>query len=178
MAGVAGLAMSLVRRLLLAAIRFYKRRVSPHKGYGCAYRVRTGRCSCSTLGYRAISRLGAVRGLGVLRQRLALCHLEAIRHRARRPPVRLAEAGFVDCDVPCDGPCDATGCSEGGCGVIDGVFEAASCGDGCGDGCGRSWARSTRRAGRRRGEPAEPTAWEPGPGESIGKDFRAPPPPE
>jgi putative component of membrane protein insertase Oxa1/YidC/SpoIIIJ protein YidD len=137
-----------LRGPLLAAIRFYKRRVSPHKGYGCAYRVYTGRCSCSTLGLRAISRFGAVRGLGVLRQRLAECHFEAVRRRTHRPLARQAQAGFVDCVVPCDGSCEALTCADG-CDAVGGVMDVLSCG--C-DGCGGPWTRTerNRRTERRR----------------------------
>jgi len=51
--------MKLARGLLLAAIRAYKRHVSPRKGFARAYRVHLGACSGSTPGLRAISRTGA-----------------------------------------------------------------------------------------------------------------------
>ena len=91
------------RAVLLCAIRFYKRHVSPRKGYACAYRIHTGRCSCSTLGYRAVSRYGVVRGLGVLQLRLDRCH-EVFAQRARRAGPR-GQKGFCDCDLPCDASC-------------------------------------------------------------------------
>ena len=148
--------MKLARRLLLAAIRGYKRHLSPHKGFSCAYRVHEGCASCSTLGLRAISRYGAWRGLGVLRLRLQQCHLVAEEHRGRPRPRPLAQAGFVDCDVPCDGSCvDASSCDA--CSLGD-AFEVVACVD-CGDvddcGCPR-WHWPTRqpvRRRRRRGEP-------------------------
>jgi uncharacterized protein len=103
---------NLAAGLLAAAIRSYKRHLSPRKGFACAYRVHLGACSCSTLGLRAISRYGAWRGLGVLRLRLHQCHLVAEEWRARPFVARPAQAGFVDCDVPCDGSCaDASACS-------------------------------------------------------------------
>ena len=103
--------MNLARSLLLAAIRGYKRHVSPHKGFACAYRVHEGCASCSSLGLRAISRYGAWRGLGVLRLRLAQCHLVAEEQRARRFMPPIAQAGFCDCDVPCDASCvDGSAC--------------------------------------------------------------------
>ena len=129
--------MKLARDLLLAAIRGYKRHVSPRKGFACAYRVHLGACSCSTLGLRAISRYGAWRGLGVLRLRLQQCHLVAEDLRTRPFVARPAQAGFIDCDLPCDGSCiDASTCS--GCETC----EIASCvSDGCDyDGCG--WSSS------------------------------------
>ena len=150
--------MNLARDLLLAAIRGYKRYVSPRKGFACAYRVHLGACSCSTLGLRAISRYGAWRGLGVLRLRLQQCHLAAEELRARPFVAQPAQAGFIDCDLPCDGSCiGASTCS--GCESC----EFANCGsfDACDyDDCG--WSSSTGNADalarrrRRRGEPVAP----------------------
>ena len=157
--------MTLARGLLLAAIRGYKRHLSPHKGFACAYRVHLGACSCSTLGLRAISRYGAWRGLGVLRLRLEQCHLVAEERRARPFLARAAQAGFVDCDVPCDGSCiDASSCPDcDACACPS--YEFAACVD-CGDvddcGCPR-WHWPTRQPVRRRRGRGEPTVWEPGP---------------
>ncbi len=84
-----------MKALLLLAIRFYQRFISPHKGYACAYRVHTGRAGCSGLAYRAIRRRGAWRGLLILRQRLHRCaHAHRLLTARRRPP--LAQAGFCD----------------------------------------------------------------------------------
>ena len=152
--------MNPARDLLLAAIRGYKRHVSPRKGFACAYRVQLGACSCSTLGLRAISRYGAWRGLGVLRLRLRQCHLVAEELRARPFVAQAAQAGFVDCDLPCDGSCiDASSCSCGDMSTAGGACEGAYC-VGCGD-CddcdywpwfgGKTDAPARRR--RRRGDP-------------------------
>ena len=159
------------RDLLLAAIRGYKRHLSPHKGFSCAYRVHEGCASCSTLGLRAISRYGAWRGLGVLRLRLEQCHLVAEEHRGRPRARALAQAGFVDCDVPCDGSCvDASTCDTcevaacldfGDCGDCSGGSStgAGTRARGCGwVGAQPEESRQVRRR-RRRGEPVsdEPT---------------------
>ena len=157
--------MTLARDLLLAAIRGYKRHLSPRKGFACAYRVHLGACSCSTLGLRAISRYGAWRGLGVLRLRLEQCHLVAEERRVRPFLARAAQAGFVDCDVPCDGSCvGASSCPDcDACACPS--YEFAVCVD-CGDvddcGCPR-WHWPTRQPVRRRSRRGEPTVWEPGP---------------
>jgi putative component of membrane protein insertase Oxa1/YidC/SpoIIIJ protein YidD len=157
--------MTVARGLLLAAIRGYKRHLSPHKGFACAYRVHLGACSCSTLGLRAISRYGAWRGLGVLRLRLEQCHLVAEERRARPFLARAGQAGFVDCDVPCDGSCiDASSCPDcDACACPS--YEFAACVD-CGDvddcGC-PSWHWPTRQPVRSRRRRGEPTAWAPGP---------------
>ena len=145
----------LSRAALLAAIRFYKRHVSPHKGFACAYRVHTGRCSCSTLGYRAVSRYGVLRGLGVLRLRLDRCH-EAFERYGRRPGPR-AQKGFCDCDVPCDASCvDLPSCDCHSCdGPCNDCSNCGSCGD-CGD-C--DWLRRRRRRSAK-----DAPVFEPGPG--------------
>jgi uncharacterized protein len=93
-----------MRALLLALIRFYKRFISPHKGYACSYRVYTGRASCSTLGYRAIRRHGAWTGLGLLQQRCRLCGVAQRRYApVYRPPA--AQRGDCDLDPGFDGDC-------------------------------------------------------------------------
>jgi putative component of membrane protein insertase Oxa1/YidC/SpoIIIJ protein YidD len=160
---------SLASRLLMAAIRGYKRQLSPRKGFACAYRVHLGACSCSTLGLRAISRYGAWRGLGVLQLRLQQCAVVARQRRARPFVAHPRQAGFLDCAVPCDGACvDASACScdqlfsaDGACGVVDSACQIAGCVESidCGD-CG-CWPWSRRqeeddapvRRPRRRGDP-------------------------
>ena len=94
--------MDLFRSSALCAIRFYQRYLSPHKGFACAYRVHTGRCGCSQLGYRAIRRFGVGKGWLVLRQRTWLCGVAYRRHNPQRarPPAR--ERGDCACDLPCD----------------------------------------------------------------------------
>ncbi len=164
--------MNIARDVLLAAIRGYKRHLSPRKGFACAYRVHLGACSCSTLGLRAISRYGAWRGLGVLRLRLQQCHLVAEELRARPFVARPAQAGFVDCDVPCDASCvDASSCSGCDACSID-AFEFAACVD-CGDvddcGC-PSWHWPTKRAERRPRRRGDPVLWEPGRGGPPAED--------
>jgi putative component of membrane protein insertase Oxa1/YidC/SpoIIIJ protein YidD len=165
--------MSLARSVLLAAIRGYKRHLSPHKGHACAYRVHTGGCSCSTLGLRAISRFGAWHGLGVLRLRLVECRVAADALRQRRFVPRRAQAGFLDCDVPCDASCvdgsciDLSTCGLGDACSWEGASEACGCFD-CGDcgGWGGSRTPTESRQVRRRRRRGEPVVIEPGPGGS------------
>lgn len=107
----------LLRRLALRSIRFYQRHLSPLKGFSCAYRVHTGRASCSGLGFRAIRRYGVWHGLGVLRERTHLCGVAYRRYRPVVPCRPHAQAGF--CDVPacdCGMPsCDLPGCQIQSC---------------------------------------------------------------
>lgn len=99
-----------MRNLLLAAIRFYKRFLSPFKGFSCAYRVHTGRASCSTLGYRAVRRYGVWKGLALIDQRTWLC---GVAHRRYAPPM---PKRFHGQRGNCDPHCDVSGC-ESDCGV-------------------------------------------------------------
>lgn len=103
----------------LLAIRAYQRYLSPLKGYVCAFRVLTGRDSCSAYGYRVIERFGLLRGLALLRRRTRACsrHLQA--HRAAAPAARQltarhqAQAGYCDCDLP------SADCSSCACDAAD-----------------------------------------------------------
>jgi uncharacterized protein len=111
----------------LLAIRGYQRLLSPRKGFSCAYRVHTGRPSCSVLGYRAVRLYGVTRGAQLLRQRLHLC---AVSHRRFGPVVRrsrLSQRGDCDfgCDAPCDGDCGSINLDQGGC--VDNAFGALDC---------------------------------------------------
>ncbi|MBN9421284.1 MAG: hypothetical protein BGO63_00040 [Candidatus Accumulibacter sp. 66-26] len=93
-----------MRTLVLAAITAYQRHLSPRKGFCCAYRVHTGRHSCSVLGFRAIRRYGVFAGFAVLQRRLHLC---GVAHRRYSPPRRRPHrAQRGDCDFGCDLPCD------------------------------------------------------------------------
>ncbi|MFZ2991104.1 membrane protein insertion efficiency factor YidD [Ideonella sp.] len=104
-------------------IALYKRYISPHKGFACAYRVHTGGCSCSTLGARAIRRFGLMRGLGVLSERTYLCGVAQRRHEGcapqRRPQsLQRGDCDLGGCDLPnCDGPWGRAACNA--CDVLD-----------------------------------------------------------
>lgn len=112
------------RRLLLASIRGYQRHLSPHKGFACAYRVHTGRGSCSALGARAVRRHGVRGGLVLLRRRTRRCG--EVHRRAHRP--RAAQRGDCDCDLPVDLPCD--GPPRGGAGGCRALRACDAC-DAC-----------------------------------------------
>lgn len=108
-----------MRTLALVAIRLYQRFISPYKGFSCAYRLHTGRCSCSQLGFRAIRRFGVSGGWLVLRQRTHLC---GVAHRRfsvaavhRRPPAK--QRGDCDCGAPCDIDLPSSGGKWGWCDV-------------------------------------------------------------
>ncbi|WP_428503203.1 membrane protein insertion efficiency factor YidD [Roseateles sp.] len=134
-----------MRRLLLYAIRLYQRYVSPHKGFVCAYRVHTGRRSCSALGLRAVRRYGVVGGLDLIRQRTARCGQVHRRYgavAARRPLAPQRGDCDLGCDLPCDLPCDLHGPRGLGSSLCD-VFS-------CDCGGGSEKKQDKRRDGKQR----------------------------
>jgi putative component of membrane protein insertase Oxa1/YidC/SpoIIIJ protein YidD len=133
--------------LALAAIRFYQRFISPHKGYSCALRAATGGASCSAYGHAVIARFGLERGLGLLQRRLDLCgHVHMRAHAAPPPHPRLKyQRGF--CDMPaCDAPCDLACHGQGYCLSADTAIDLAGC---LGDGADCGWPRQRRRRNER-----------------------------
>jgi uncharacterized protein len=108
--------------LAQALIHGYRRYLSPHKGYRCAYGAHTGLGTCSGQGLRIFSRVGLFKGLMLLRRQFDRCTLAAHalreaaaeRQRAQRLTMK-GQRGFVDCDVGgCDG-CDIGGCDAPSC---------------------------------------------------------------
>lgn len=116
-----------MKALALASIRFYQKRLSPYKGFCCAYRHHTGASSCSEFGYRAIRRYGLFDGLSVLNRRLNLC---GVAHRRFNIYTRPHSAQRGDCDL---GGCDLPGDLD--CGDVkkglSWVCDASSCCDVC-----------------------------------------------
>jgi putative component of membrane protein insertase Oxa1/YidC/SpoIIIJ protein YidD len=126
--------------MALGVIRFYQRFISPLKGFHCAYRVHTGRCSCSVLGFRAIRRHGVFSGLAILAKRTHLCGVAFRRHACALPAQFASQRGFCDpgCDAPCDSGCDLPSLSScdmagkrgviGACETACDVLSCADCG--------------------------------------------------
>lgn len=80
----------MIRLTLLAtsavlSIQIYRRYVSPHKGYCCAYRATTGRSSCSHFAQRAIRRVGMLRAVTLIVRRFERCAKAAATVAAAEP---------------------------------------------------------------------------------------------
>ena len=102
-----------MRHALIAVIRAYQRYVSPHKSYGCAYRLVHGGSGCSGVGLRLVRRFGVWHGLRLLRQRFIHCQHA---HQQRLASLR-GQSGAIGCEEAlCCGAGDAA-CS-GLCGRI------------------------------------------------------------
>lgn len=99
------------KHLALWAISAYRRYLSPHKGFSCAYRVLTGGDSCSAYGYKVIARHGLRPGLALLQRRLDSCGAHHRQHHAQHARARSArhraQAGYCDLPLP-DCACDCT----------------------------------------------------------------------
>ena len=139
--------MNLATKLALASIAFYRRYLSPLKGFSCANRVYGDGESCSSYGYRMIARHGVHVGVALARRRMHMC-AQLQRHIHPRPPARVPnyQAGFCDaggCDVPsCDLPsCDLPSCDVPDCDVLDSIGDALDVCDLCSD-C--DWFRSRK----------------------------------
>ncbi|MBE9608013.1 membrane protein insertion efficiency factor YidD [Chitinilyticum piscinae] len=120
-----------MRTFALWLIRQYQQHLSPKKGFRCAYRVHTGRCSCSALGYRAIRRFGLWHGTRVLRQRLLRCGIAYRRYRHSMPLASALASQRGDCDCACDFP------DPGHCSIND-TAELLDC-------CDCNWPSRKRR---------------------------------
>jgi putative component of membrane protein insertase Oxa1/YidC/SpoIIIJ protein YidD len=123
----------LADRLALAAIDFYRRWLSPRKGFSCACRVHAGQPSCSAFGYRAVRRHGLFTGLGLIRERTARC---GDIHRSHHPRLPASQRGVCDCGG-CDLPLGLD-CSPSPCDFV-------SCCDGCGHSSKKQRDESPRR---------------------------------
>lgn len=131
----------MLRTLILSIIRFYQRRLSPHKGFSCAYSDLTGRASCSHLGFRAVRRFGALSGLAIARRRTALC---GVAYRRYAPvTARHLRSQRGDCDPGCDLPCDCE--SPGG----KGLSRFCNCAQFCDCG-GCDWGSRDQKRGKKR----------------------------
>lgn len=126
-----------MKALALAGVGAYRRYVSPHKGFACAYRVHRNGLSCSAHAERVIRRFGVVRGLALVQRRLARCgQVHRLHHGAQRASQR------GSCDLPCDIPCDGS--------EVRGLGHCLDCADcGC-DGDRRGERKHQRRRERKR----------------------------
>lgn len=89
-------------------IRFYQARISPRKGYRCAYSVEHGGPGCSGAVLGILESKGLLGGLPDIRGRFADCSAAAEERRRRRK-------GGSGCGGGLDNACDAADCVSDGC---------------------------------------------------------------
>ena len=117
--------MKMIYRL---AIGVYQQKISPHKGFRCAYSVEHGGPGCSGAILSILEQNGLFRSWGLIKERFHSCDSAAMERADRKKREgkpskkpsgpcgfsRSADAcGDVGdcvpsgkCDGPCDGPCD------------------------------------------------------------------------
>lgn len=76
-----------MKRLLLRAIRFYQRHISPHTPPSCRFTP-----TCSQYGIEAIERFGALKGTGLTLWRILRCNpfcrggYDPVPEKRQKPP--------------------------------------------------------------------------------------------
>lgn len=75
----------ILRATALMCLTGYQRWLSPHKGFSCAYRVHTGRCSCSSFAKRAIDRVGVFAWPKLQKRRFKRCKQALLSMMAINP---------------------------------------------------------------------------------------------
>ena len=116
---------------MAALIGAYQQYVSPHKGFGCAVRVKRGGLPCSEFAKRAVLRRGVIGAAPLVRRRLRAC-AEMVKSKPtldyqplpvpppeqrtkRQDASDCASDLFWGCDAGCD-PTDAVHCGSADCG--------------------------------------------------------------
>jgi uncharacterized protein len=136
--------------LMVKAVRFYQRFISPYKGFRCAHAKYTGDISCSNYGLKVLKECSPLEAIDLIRHRLKACSHISQMYRpvcAHQPKVfseltlpskgkfnsRKSQAGFVDgCDVPVsDCNCDIPSCELPDCSAFSPDCSAI---EGCGSG--------------------------------------------
>jgi putative component of membrane protein insertase Oxa1/YidC/SpoIIIJ protein YidD len=146
-----------MEKIALLMIALYKRFISPHKGFSCAYRMHTGRASCSTFGYNAIERSGVITGILLLRRRFRKCaseHARAVlKHTEQKRISGVLHYQSGHCDLPvgdCSGGHDCVGSHDFGVGDCCDASDACSFFDGCSSPCNFNFRWRRKRDDERR----------------------------
>ena len=115
--------------LILLLIDFYKRFISPHKGFSCAYRRYHGGDSCSSAVRKIIQTDGCYRGARKIKQQFRLCKVAAQALNEQRQASTRNHNADLDCGL-------SSGCGAGDCVPDFGCFDGGSGGEGGGSHCG------------------------------------------
>lgn len=125
------------QKILISTVLFYRKFISPYKGFKCAHAHHTHGLSCSTYGLKALQENKPFVALSLIKERLNACSV--IYHLYQPNPVSKPkfhfykkQAGFIDsCDVPCDG----ADCHAFDCNGIDLSPDLGACDAPCENGC-------------------------------------------
>jgi putative component of membrane protein insertase Oxa1/YidC/SpoIIIJ protein YidD len=94
-----------MRSLALQLIVIYQQRISPRKGFSCAYRAITGRKSCSAYAARCIEKRGVIAGTRLALRRMRRCaavHAQRVPTIRRRTHTWRPQGQLGHCDLPLD----------------------------------------------------------------------------
>ena len=105
-------------KFILRLIALYKRYISPHKGYRCAYSALYGGDSCSTEIAKIIQSRGIYRGLSLVYRQMVNCSnaYEVLASRKRKENHKRKGKNKKKKDVEklaCELPCHAINCFSG-----------------------------------------------------------------
>jgi putative component of membrane protein insertase Oxa1/YidC/SpoIIIJ protein YidD len=115
-------------------ISVYQRRISPHKGFSCAYRVAKKRSSCSAFGKRALLKAGLLLFIPLLFRRFRKCSHAAAALKGANPHVLDYQPNAQEQQRPLHERlgCTWENCADAGCnGASDVLVEGACEGGGC-----------------------------------------------
>lgn len=103
-----------MKELAIYFINFYQKFISPYKGFSCAYRVGTGKISCSGYGKIVINRFGLVKGVLLLKRRFIDCSIcnKELKRKIEKEKIdnfrfHNLQRGDIDC-TGCDGLSDCS----------------------------------------------------------------------
>lgn len=101
----------MLRLVAVETISMYQRHLSPYKGFTCAFRQHTGRCSCSEFARRVTLRYGILRMLKLLPGRFKSCKAAYMLTIQSNAPDRKNENSSRDSSLCCkEGGYLAVGC--------------------------------------------------------------------
>ena len=116
----------MINRLALSGIGFYQTRLSPRKGYRCAYSVLHGGTGCSGYTKHAIMDHGIWAAIGMSKQRMIACKNAATELNGDKPKKRKRGSLPSWCDV-----CGFTLCAGSAGAAAPSASNAAAGASGC-----------------------------------------------
>lgn len=122
---------SIITKALIGGVNFYRKFISPYKGFHCAHSHYASTLSCSTYGLKVLKENSSpIEALRLIFHRLNACsHIHSLYKPCKKPLSKLqkSQGGFVDgCDCGgCDMP-DCKGCDLPSCKGI-GMADMCSC---------------------------------------------------
>jgi putative component of membrane protein insertase Oxa1/YidC/SpoIIIJ protein YidD len=119
-----------MKALYRLAIRLYQRRISPHKGFRCAYSNTHGGPGCSGAVLSILEDKGLISGWGLIKQRFLSCESAAKEREEERKKRKDKPASGSDRSGPCGfgavDACDVGDCFPKGSGSCDGPCDIST----------------------------------------------------